>query len=359
MKNSRCAQLLLVGLMLLMAVAKAAELAGAGATFPATIYKEWGTSYQQSTGIELKYQATGSGDGIKQIQAKTVAFGASDMPLKVEKLEEAGLFQFPTVVGGAVPVVNLAGIEVGTLKLDGQTLADIFMGRITRWDAPAIVALNPGIKLPNEAINVIHRSDGSGTTFIFTNYLSKVSPEWKSAMGEGTTVPWRVGTGCRTNLLIPVCLYQSKNSISYMDYAYAEKTGMNMVQVKNREGRFIAPSAPAFKAAAAYAKWDATPTGFYEILTDQPGATTWPISGATFILMHKVQDKPEEGRAVLRFFGWAYANGNDMASELGYVPLPETVHNRVRAAWYAQIKDADGKPVCADGCDGTPKVPGL
>lgn len=336
--------------MLIMASAKAAEISGAGATFPATVYKEWGVTQQKQTGVELKYQGTGSGDGIKQIEAKTVDFGASDMPLASAKLQEAGLFQFPTVVGGAVPVINVAGIQGGSLKLDGQTLAGIFMGAITKWNALAIVSLNPGVKLPNENINVIHRSDGSGTTFIFTNYLSKVSPEWKSVMGEGTTVPWKVGTGCRTNLLIPICLYQTSNSISYMDYAYAAKTGMNIVQMKNHDGQFIAPSGTAFKAAAAYAKWEPSATGFYEILTDEPGETTWPIAGATFILMHKVQEKPEAGRDVLRFFDWAYSNGSDMASDLGYVPLPEEVQQRVRVGWATQIKDVKGEPLCPSGC---------
>jgi len=264
------------------------------------------------------------------------------MPLKPEKLEEAGLFQFPTVVGGAVPVINVAGIENGKLKLDGITLARIFMGKITKWNDPEIAGLNPDVTLPNENINVIHRSDGSGTTFIFTNYLSKVSAEWKSAVGEGTTVPWKVGTGCRTNLLIPVCLYQANNSIAYMDYAYAAKTRMSMVQMKNRDGQFVMPGQPSFKSAAAYAKWEPAATGFYEILTNEPGATTWPIAGATFILMHRVQDNPETGKAVLGFFDLAYSQGGDMASELGYVPLPLKVQQQIRASWGTQFKDAKG-----------------
>jgi len=350
MKKSTSLQLLSLGLILTLTSAKAAEISGAGATFPATIYKEWGKEYQKRAGVELKYQATGSGDGIRQITAKSVDFGASDMPLPAAKLQEAGLFQFPTVVGGAVPVINVAGIESGTLKLDGQTLAGIFLGKINKWDAPAIVALNPGVNLPNADINVIHRSDGSGTTFLFTNYLSKVSAEWKSAMGEGATVAWKVGSGCRTNLLIPVCLYQMSNSISYMDYAYAAKTSMNMVQMKNREGQFVTPSGSAFKAAAAYAKWEASATGFYEILTDEPGAATWPIVGATFILIYKLQEKPEAVREVLKFFDWDYRQGSGMASELGYVPLPEEVQHRVRAGWGAEIKDAKGETLCPGGC---------
>lgn len=343
-------QLLLLGLILFATYAKASVISGAGATFPETVYKVWGKSYEGQAGIEFKYQGTGSGDGIKQIQAKAVDFGASDMPLKPEKLQEAGLLQFPTVIGGAVPVINVFGIDSGKLKLDGPTLASIFMGKITQWNHPAIAALNPDIRLPNEHINVIHRSDASGTTFMFTNYLSKVSAEWRSTMGEGTTIPWKVGSGCRTNLLIPICLYQTRNSIAYMDYAYAAKTDMNMVQMKNHDGQFVTPGASAFKAAAAYAKWEPSTTGFYEILTDQPGSTSWPIASATYILMHQVQDKPEAGKDVLKFFNWAYSQGNTAASDLGYVPLPEVVQQRVRVAWAAHIKDAKGKVICPEGC---------
>lgn len=325
----------------------AAAISGAGATFPASVYKKWGESFQEASGIALNYQATGSGDGIKQIEAGTVDFGASDKPLKPEELEKAGLMQFPTVVGGAVPVINVVGIQTGKFRLDGPVLAAIYMGKITRWNDPAIVALNPDVDLPNEQINVIHRSDASGTTFMFTNYLSKVSAEWKSAMGEGTTVPWKVGTGCRTNLLIPICLYQTANSIGYMDYAYAAKTGMNIAQMKNRAGRFVAPGNDAFGAAAAYAKWSPA-TSFYEILTDEPGDATWPIAGATFILMHKVQDKPETGRDVLKFFDWAYGKGDTQAADLGYVPLPKQVQQQVRQAWAEQLKDKAGKAICPD-----------
>ena len=246
MKNLTSPQILLLGLLLCITGASAAEISGAGATFPATIYKQWGKSYEEASGVALKYQPTGSGDGIKQIEAKSVDFGASDMPLPPERLEQAGLFQFPTVVGGVVVVISVAGVHSGTLKLDGSTLAEIFMGKITKWNAPAIVALNPGIALPDADINVVHRSDGSGTTFIFTHYLSSVSAEWKSAMGEGTTVPWKTGKGCRTNLLIPVCMYQADNSIGYMDYAFAAKNSMNFVQIKNHNGNFVAPEAPAF-----------------------------------------------------------------------------------------------------------------
>lgn len=329
------------------AAAGAGAISGAGATFPASVYKKWGESFQAATGIAFNYQATGSGDGIKQIEAGTVDFGASDKPLKPEELDKEGLMQFPTVVGGAVPVINVFGIPTGKFRLDGPVLADIYMGKITRWNDPAIAALNPDISLPNERINVIHRSDASGTTFMFTNYLSKVSPEWKSTMGEGTSVPWKVGAGCRTNLLIPICLYQTNNSIGYMDYAYAAKTGMNIALMRNRAGKFAAPGDDSFAAAAAYAKWSPA-TSFYEILTDEPGDTTWPIAGATFILLHKVQDKPETARDVLKFFDRAYSQGDAVAAELGYVPLPKQVQQQVRQAWTEQLRDKSGKPICPD-----------
>ncbi len=350
MYRSKLPRALIIGLALTAGNAMAADISGAGATFPASIYKKWGASYLDQTGNVLNYQATGSGDGIKQIEAKTVDFGASDKPLKPEELEKNGLVQFPTVVGGAVPVINVAGIPTGAFRLDGPVLADIYMGNITRWNDPAIAALNPGIPLPNEKINVIHRSDASGTTFMFTNYLSKVSANWKAIMGEGTTVAWKVGTGCRTNLLIPVCLYQTANSIGYMDYAYAAKTNMNIAQMKNRAGEFVTPGNGSFAAAAAHAKW-APGSGFYEILTDESGATTWPIAGATFILMQKTQDKPERGEEVLKFFDWAYSQGNEMAKELGYVPLPKQVQQQIRQAWVEQLRDKGGKAICPD-CTG-------
>lgn len=340
-------QTLILSVALFAANAVAAGISGAGATFPEALYKKWSDESRAQTGVSLKYQGTGSGDGIRQIQAKTVDFGASDRPLTPEELEKAGLIQFPTVVSGAVAVVNVAGIENGKFRLDGPTLAKIYLGTITQWNDPAIAALNPALNLPNENINVIHRAEASGTTFIFTNYLAKVSAEWKSAMGEGTAVAWKVGTSCRTNVLMPVCLYQTNNSIGYMDYSYAAKAGVNIVQMKNRAGEFVAPGNSAFAAAAAHAKW-APNTGFYEILTDEPGAATWPIAGATFILMQKAQDRPEIGRDVLKFFGWAYSAGNEMAAELGYVPLPKQVQQQVRRAWAEQLKDAGGKPICPD-----------
>ncbi len=330
---------------------------GEGASFPATIYQKWGKLYKLKSGVDFSYDASGSGNGIKQIAARAVDFGASDKPLKPEELDNNGLLQFPTVVGGVVPVINVASVEAGTLKLDGPVLANIFMGKVTKWNDPAIVALNPGINLPNEEITVVHRSESSGTTFIFTNYLSKVSPEWKSEMGEGTLVQWKLGIGCRTNLVIPICMYQHNNSIGYMDYAYAAKVGINMVQMKNHAGQFITPSGAAFQESAKHAHWDEA-THFYEILTDEPGAASWPIVGATFILMHKVQGKPETAREVLQFFSLAYSDeGDAQASELGYVPLPKELQNRIRQVWVAQIKDAKGRAVCTDGCGVAPAAP--
>lgn len=335
-------------------VSATSGISGEGASFPASIYKKWGETYKAQSGRGFSYEASGSGNGIKQIQAKAVDFGASDKPLKPEELDKDGLLQFPTVVGGVVPVINVLGIDSGTLKLDGPALAGIFMGKIIRWNDPAIAALNPGIQLPDESITIVHRSESSGTTFIFTNYLSKVSPEWKSEMGEGTTVPWKLGSGCRTNLLIPICMYQINNSIGYMDYAYAAKVGMNMVQMKNRSGQFVVPNGAAFQEAAKHAKWEQA-SHFYEILTDEPGSASWPIVGATFILMHKEQARPDTAKEVLKFFDLAYSNqGDTAASELGYVPLPKQLQNEIREVWAAQIKDAKGNPLCADGCRAAP-----
>ena len=323
---------------------QATNLTGAGATFPYPIYAKWADAYKTQTGIGMNYQSIGSGGGIKQITAKTVDFGASDMPLKPEELEKNGLMQFPTVVCGDVPVINVNGIDAGKLKLDGTTLADIYLGKITKWNDPAIVALNKDLKLPDENITVVHRSDGSGTTFIFTNYLSKVSPEWKSAVGEGTAVSWKAGTGGKGNEGVASYVQRIKGSIGYVEYAYALQNKMSTVQMKNRDGQFVAANEDSFRAAAAGAHWDTAP-GFYEILTDEAGKASWPISGATFILMHKAQEKPETGKEVLKFFDWAYDKGGKMASDLDYVPLPENVVKLIHAAWKAQLKDAAGKPL--------------
>jgi len=322
----------------------AVDITGAGATFPYPIYAKWAEAYKAKSGVAMNYQSIGSGGGIKQIVAKTVDFGASDMPLKPEALEKDGLMQFPAVMGGVVPVINVSGIEAGQLKLDGKVLAEIFLGKISKWNDPAIVALNAGAKLPDEAITVVHRSDGSGTTFIFTNYLSKVSEDWKSTVGEGTAVSWKVGTGGKGNEGVASYVQRIKNSIGYVEYAYALQNKMTYTQLKNREGQFVKPDDNSFKAAAAGADWEHAP-GFYELLTNEPGKASWPITGATFILMHKVQDKPESANAVLSFFDWAYSNGNDMASALDYVPMPEKVQKLVRAAWKKEIKGSDGKAV--------------
>jgi len=319
----------------------ATTITGAGATFPFPIYSKWAEAYKAKSGVSMNYQSIGSGGGIKQITAKTVDFGASDMPLTLEKLDKDGLVQFPTVIGGVVPVINVAGIDSGTLKLDGAVLANIYLGRIAKWNDLAIAALNKDLKLPDENITVVHRSDGSGTTFIFTNYLSKVSADWKSTVGEGTAVSWKAGTGGKGNEGVASYVQRIKGSIGYVEYAYALQNKMNAVQLKNRDGQFVKPGDVSFKAAAANAQWEKAP-GFHEILTDEPGKESWPISGATFILMHKMQENPEAAKEVLKFFDWAYTNGGQLAAELDYVPLPENVQNLIRKAWKGQIRDTSG-----------------
>jgi phosphate transport system substrate-binding protein len=326
------------------AQALAVDITGAGATFPYPIYAKWADAYRKSTGVGLNYQSIGSGGGIKQITAKTVDFGASDMPLKPDELEKGGMIQFPTVVGGDVPVVNLKGVAAGQMKLSGPVLADIFLGKITAWNDPVIKSLNPGMQLPSTAINVVHRSDGSGTTFIWTNYLSKMSEEWKSKVGEGTSVNWPVGVGGKGNEGVAQYVQRIDGAIGYVEYAYVLQNKMTYAQVKNREGHFVAPAAKAFQAAAAGADWKTAPA-MYLILTDAPGKDAWPIAGATFILMHKVQDKPENAKEVLKFFDWAYAKGDRMAEELDYVPLPDTVVHLIQTNWKSQLKDASGKSV--------------
>lgn len=322
----------------------AADITGAGATFPFPIYAKWAEAYKAKTGIGMNYQSIGSGGGIKQIKAKTVDFGASDKPLKPEELDKDGLMQFPAVIGGVVPTINLPGMAAGQLKLSGPVLADIFMGKIKAWNDPAIAALNKDTKLPEQAITVVHRSDGSGTTFIFTNYLAKVSAEWKDKVGNDASVAWPAGVGGKGNEGVASYVQRIKGSIGYVEYAYALQNKMNYAQLQNKDGQFVKPDEDSFKAAAANAHWDKAP-GFYEILTDEPGKQSWPITGATFILMHKTQDKPENAREVLKFFDWAYANGGKMALELDYIPMPESVSKLVRNAWKAQIKDASGKAV--------------
>ncbi len=320
----------------------ATDITGAGATFPYPVYAKWAEAYKTQGGGNMNYQSIGSGGGIKQIIAKTVDFGASDMPLKPEALDKEGLMQFPTVIGGVVPVINVNGVEAGKLKLDGATLADIYLGKITKWNDPAIAALNKGMNLPDDLITVVHRSDGSGTSFIFTNYLSKASADWKANVGEGTAVSWKTGTGGKGNEGVASYVQRIKGSIGYVEYAYALQNKMNHVQMKNHDGNFVQPDEASFKAAAAGAQWDKAP-GFYEILTDEAGKGAWPISGATFILMHKSQDKAENAAAVLKFFDWAYEKGDKLASDLDYVTLPDNVVKLIRASWKANLKDSAGK----------------
>ena len=317
----------------------AAEITGAGATFPYPVYAKWAQTYKEKTGNSLNYQSIGSGGGIRQIENKTVDFGASDMPLKPEQLNKDGLMQFPTVVGGAVPVVNVPGIKPGELKVSGALIADIYLGKVKKWNDPAIARLNSGVKLPDSDINVVHRSDGSGTTFIWSNYLSKASSEWKQKVGEGTSVNWPVGVGGKGNEGVASYVQRLPGSIGYVEYAYALQNKLAHTLVQNRDGNFVAPSIDTFKAAAAGAQWDKAPA-MYLILTDQPGKNTWPIAGATFILMHKMQDRPERAKEVLKFFEWAYANGDQLATSLDYVPLPNSVVNLIEASWKSEIKDA-------------------
>ncbi|MBI3480066.1 MAG: phosphate ABC transporter substrate-binding protein PstS [Nitrosomonadales bacterium] len=322
----------------------ASDIIGAGATFPYPIYSKWAEVYRAKTHISLNYQSIGSGGGIKQVQAKAVDFGASDMPLKPAELEKNGLVQFPSVVGGVVPVININGIEAGQLKLDGKTLADIYLGKITRWNDSAIAALNPDIKLPNEDIAVIYRTDSSGTSFIFTHYLSKVSPEWQSTVGEGTSVIWKVGVGGRGNEGVTSYVQRIKNSIAYVEYSYALQNKLDYVQLKNHDGNFIIPNKASLAAAAVAVHWDQTP-GFYEILTDEAGKNSWPLASATFILMQKTQDKPDTAKLVLKFFDWAYAYGDKMASDLNYIPIPDNAVKQIHQAWKTQIRDTSGKPI--------------
>ncbi len=329
---------------LLSASVQAAEISGAGATFPYPIYAKWAEAYKAKTGLSMNYQSIGSGGGIKQIQSKTVDFGASDMPLKPDELEKSGLMQFPMIMGGEVAVINVQGIETGKLKLDGKTLADIYLGKITKWNDPALAKLNPGIALPNQAMAVVHRSDGSGTTFIFTNYLSKVSPEWKEKVGENTAVEWPTGLGGKGNEGVAALVSRTDGAIGYVEYAYAKQNKMNYSLLSNKEGVYNQPDAKAFQAAAANADWKAAP-GYYLLLTDQPGKDSWPITGASFILMHKKPENPENSKQVLAFFDWSYKNGQKLADELDYVPMPDPVVKLVEETWKTQLTGADGKPV--------------
>jgi phosphate transport system substrate-binding protein len=319
----------------------AQEITGAGATFPNPIYSKWASDYNKVTGVKVNYQSIGSGGGIKQIDSKTVDFGASDMPQTDEVLKSKGQVQFPAVIGGTVPVINVKGIAPGQMKLDGQTLGDIFLGKITRWNDPALKALNPSLPLPDAAIAPVRRADGSGTTYNFTNYLSRVHPEWKAKVGEGTAVNWPVGAGGKGNEGVAAFVSRLPNSIGYVEYAYVKQNKMTYTLLKNRDGNYVAPDDDAFKAAAAGADWNKS---FYQLITDQPGKNTWPISTATFILMHTKQDKPANATEVLKFFNWAFANGGKAATDLDYVPMPPDVVATIQKSW-GEIKDPAGKAV--------------
>jgi len=337
-----------VGIILATGVAcsdQVSNMSGAGATFPAPLYAKWAESYKQTTGVGLNYQAIGSGGGIKQIKAKTVDFGASDKPLKADELEAAGLYQFPTVMGGVVPVVNLPGFQPGQIKLNGVVLGDIFLGAVTKWDDPRIAALNSGLKLPSTPITVVHRSDGSGTSFLFTSYLSMQNKGWADKVGASDAVSWPTGIGGKGNDGVSAFVKQTEGSIGYVEYAYAKQNSATYLMLQNKAGDFVAPGAENFAAAAEGADWANAP-GNYVLLLDQPGAKAWPITGATFILMYKNQTNPKAAESVLKFFDWAYKQGDDAAAKLDYVPLPAAVKDLVRKQWATNIQSG-GKPVYA------------
>jgi phosphate transport system substrate-binding protein len=325
------------GLVAASTSAFAADITGAGATFPVPIYSKWADAYKKETGNGLNYQSIGSGGGIKQIEAKTVTFGATDMPLKVDQLTKSGLVQWPMVMGAIVPVINVEGVKPGEVVFDGQTLADIYLGKITKWDDPAIKKLNPKVSLPSEAITVVRRSDGSGTTFNFTDYLSKASAEWKTKVGSGTAVEWPVGVGAKGNEGVSGNISQTRNSIGYVEYAYAKQNKLTFTALVNKAGKSVQPTVASFQAAASNADWANAP-GYYVILTDQPGEQSWPITASTFILMHREPaDKATSAEAV-KFFKWAFANGGKMAEELDYIPMPDAVVKLIEKTWSADIK---------------------
>ena len=328
---------------LAMPAAARADISGAGASFPFPVYAKWAEAWNRETGKKLNYQSIGSGGGIKQIRARTVTFGATDAPLKGPELEKDGLVQFPMVMGGIVPVINLEGVGSGELVLDGPTLAKIFLGDIKTWDDPAIKALNPDLKLPSSAIAVVRRSDGSGTTFNFTDYLGKVSPDWKAKVGSATAVEWPVGLGAKGNEGVAANVGQTKGSIGYVEYAYAKENNIAFARMKNKAGKVVSPEVKSFQAAAANADWSSAP-GFGVILTDEPGDGSWPITAATFILMHKKPNDPAAAAEALQFFDWAFEKGGPMAEQLIYIPMPASVVKQVRDAWSA-IVGPDGKPV--------------
>lgn len=324
--------------------ASSAEISGAGASFPYPIYAKWAEAYKQKTGIAMNYQSIGSGGGIKQITAKTVDFGATDMPLKPEQLQKEGLAQWPMAMGGVVPVVNVPGIKPGELKLTGEVLAGIYSGGIQKWNAPEIKQLNPDLNLPGTAIAPVYRSDGSGTTFLFTNYLSQVGPEFKQKIGAGTSVQFPTGLGGKGNEGVAALVGRTRGAVGYVEYAYALQNKLTHAQMRNRDGNFVSPDIESFQAAGSGADWKSEP-GFGVVLTNQPGAESWPITGATFILMHKQQPNPQKARQVVEFFDWAYRNGDKLAEELHYVPMPRPVVGSVEEMWKNEIVGPDGKPV--------------
>ena len=326
--------------------ALAGDISGAGATFPYPVYAKWADAYKKETGIGLNYQSIGSGGGIKQIKAKTVTFGASDAPLPGKELDDAGLAQFPMVMGGIVPVVNLEGFKPGELTIDGPTLAKMFLGDIKKWDDPAIAKLNPSAKLPAQAIALVHRSDGSGTTYNFTYYLSDVSPDWKSKVGTNTAVQWPAGIGAKGNEGVANNVAQTKGSLGYVEYAYAKQNKLTYTKMINKAGKAVLPTSEAFQAAAANADWKSQP-GYGVILANQPGAQSWPMTAATWILLYK---KPADAVATgeaLKFFAWSHAKGAKMAEDLDYVPMPANVVADIQKMWASDIKDANGKPLFA------------
>jgi phosphate transport system substrate-binding protein len=346
MKMKQMLKSVMVGTSALMALsgAFAADMTGAGATFPYPIYAKWAESYKAATGNGLNYQSVGSGAGIKQIKAKTVDFGASDMPLKADELDAEGLMQFPAIMGGVVMVVNIDGIAPGQMKLTGPVVAEIYLGKITRWNSAEIAGLNPGVKLPDSEITVVHRADGSGTSFLFTDYLSKVSPDFKAKIGASTAVKWVVGVGGKGNEGVAANVQRIKGAIGYVEWAFAKKNKLSHTQLKNKDGNYLQPDDDNFKAAAAGAEWTKTP-GFGVVLTDQAGKASWPITGVSYILMHKLQPDAAKGKEVLKFFDWSFKNGAASAAELDYVPLPASVVALVQGAWKAQLKDSSGKAI--------------
>jgi len=325
--------------------AQGLTLNGAGATFPYPVYSQWAHKYHELTGVKVNYQSIGSGGGIAQIKAKTVDFGGTDEPLSPEDLDKSGLIQFPTVVGGVVPILNVEGVASGQLRLDGETLADIFLGKITKWDDPALKKLNPNLKLPSQAITVVHRTDGSGTTFIFTSYLSQVSPEWKSKVGAGKAVKWPAphSIGGKGNEGVAGQVQAVKGAIGYVEYAYALQNQIPYAQLKNPAGKFVLPGVKSFEAAAAHADWKKAPKGFALMLLNQTGEDSWPIVGATWILLHKEQPDPAKGKAILQFFDWAYKQGGELAKQMHYVALPPAVVPLIQETW-KEVKSM-GKPL--------------